>query len=157
MLDRALNNNPYKFTAIVSSSIAAVSAVVMTIVTRYTSLAPSVSSNLNTVTETLRTPTEDAILAVSTLVTVMFLAPIIEEILFRKWLWKATSFFMNTFASAIVTTLIFAAAHVDPFHVVGVLPISIFLGILRYKTGSIKLPIIAHVVNNITAVFLVSL
>jgi hypothetical protein len=54
----------------------------------------------------------------------------------------------------IVTTLAFAMFHLEPVHVIGLLPTALYLGWLRMRTGSVKLCIVVHAINNGLAVIL---
>ncbi len=53
-----------------------------------------------------------------------------------------------------VSSALFAAAHLDPVHVVGVVPLGIWFGIVAWLTGSIWPAIICHTANNAAAVLL---
>ena len=84
--------------------------------------------------------------------------PIAEEIVFRGVLWKVFSFFRSPeILTYIVISILFAAAHYEPLHILGVLPLSFFIGWLRMKTKSIMPGIIAHMSNNLVACFLLLL
>ena len=48
----------------------------------------------------------------------------------------------------ICTSLLFAGFHMEPLHILGLLPLSFFLGWLRLKTGNINASTLAHMVNN---------
>ena len=52
----------------------------------------------------------------------------------------------------IVSSLAFAAAHVELAHVILVLPLGLWFGWLRRRTGSLWPSLIAHMVNNSLAV-----
>ena len=93
---------------------------------------------------------------------VVIILPVLEEILFRGALWS----FVEWLASRIVNpelalqttfalvTVIFAAAHGNALHALGLLPLSIFLGWLRIKSNEIGPSAVAHMTNNAMAVFL---
>ena len=82
------------------------------------------------------------------------ITPVIEELFFRKFLWGLSSkvfrFEGGHIATFLVVTLLFALCHKDLGHIIGVMPLSIFLGYLRLKTGSIKPCIVVHAVNNLS-------
>ncbi len=48
----------------------------------------------------------------------------------------------------LASALVFAGFHLDPVQMAGVLPIGIYLAWLRDRTGSLAIPIAAHVANN---------
>ena len=51
-----------------------------------------------------------------------------------------------------VSSLLFAAAHAEPAHVVLVLPLGLWFGFLRWRSGSLWPSLVAHIVNNGMAV-----
>jgi len=80
------------------------------------------------------------------------LAPLGEELVFRGLLygWLAGRW-GSTFAW-IVSSVAFAAAHVELAHVLLVLPLGLWFGWLRRRTGSLWPSLMAHMVNNGLAV-----
>ena len=76
-------------------------------------------------------------------------APLFEEIVFRGYLWRVVEIGAPQWVAAVVTTLLFAAYHTDPVHVLSVVPTAIFLGWLRYASRSILPCILAHFTNNL--------
>jgi membrane protease YdiL (CAAX protease family) len=84
----------------------------------------------------------------------VFVIPPIEEILFRGWLWKMCRWKINPYWTWIITSLVFAAVHAEPLHILGLLPLSFFLGWLRKETGGIEYSTIAHITNNAVACLL---
>ena len=79
---------------------------------------------------------------------IIIVSPIIEELIFRGAGWWAVEKLFNKKAAFFLTTFLFCAVHGDILQIVGLIPISLFFGWLRYKTGSIKPGIVAHVANN---------
>lgn len=72
-----------------------------------------------------------------------------EEFLFRGTIQRA----LGRGRSAItISALTFAAIHVDPHHVAGVIPIGFYLAVVADRAGSIAPTILAHAVNNAVAV-----
>ncbi len=51
-----------------------------------------------------------------------------------------------------VSSLVFAAAHLEPTHILLVLPLGLLFGWLRWRTGSLLPSMVAHIVNNSFAV-----
>ncbi len=80
------------------------------------------------------------------------LAPLVEELVFRGLLYGYVEGRFGAMAALIVSSLAFAAAHVEPIHVALVLPIGVLLGWTRMRTGSLWPAIAAHVANNAVAV-----
>lgn len=86
-------------------------------------------------------------------IIVVFLPPV-EEWLFRGVLWRLASKVMTPNFVWVVISLLFAIAHWDFLHVIGLLPFSFFLGWLRLKTGELGPSTVAHMVNNAVACLL---
>jgi len=87
---------------------------------------------------------------------IAILIPFLEEILFRGLLWRMVDWILSlagigTIFTAVIVTVVFAFAHGDPGHVVGVFPSAIWMGWMRYRSGSIIPSFVTHVVNNSVA------
>ncbi len=82
---------------------------------------------------------------------IITILPALEEWLFRGVLWHWVSKVFSTKRALVVTSLVFALAHWEPLHVMGLLPLSFFLGWLRMKTGKLGPSIVAHITNNAVA------
>ncbi len=83
-------------------------------------------------------------------VPAMALVPgVCEELLFRGMLQRS----MRPGVVAIVVSgSLFALYHMDPHHVVAVLPLGLYLSWLGHRTQSLFVPITAHAFNNAAAV-----
>ena len=77
--------------------------------------------------------------------------PIFEEWLFRGVLWRLWSKGLSPVFTWIVVSFIFAMAHWEFLHVIGLLPLSFFLGWLRLKTNELGPSTVAHIANNLVA------
>ncbi len=110
---------------------------------------PGFSSNLELITELLLSgpPTGRAVLAFSIVVT----APLCEELIFRGYAWSLLERALPPAAVWIGTSLLFAAYHLDPIHSLSLLPTALFLGWLRWVSGSVWPAVVAHFVNNALA------
>ena len=82
---------------------------------------------------------------------VMTILPILEEWLFRGVIWRWTLKIFSPKYTLVAISLLFALAHWEPLHVLGLLPLSFFLGWLRMKTDELGPSIIAHMTNNTVA------
>ena len=80
-----------------------------------------------------------------------FMAPLAEEYIFRGIFWDLAEKMFNKNTAYFFTTVLFCLAHIEPLHVISILPLSIFFGWLRYRHDTIKLSILSHVANNIIA------
>jgi len=82
-------------------------------------------------------------------VAVMVGAPIVEEIAFRGMVFNSLrKRGLSAVWTIAVTALIFAAFHLEPVRFFILLPIGVLYGWLRWRTGALGAPIIAHMVNN---------
>ena len=80
-----------------------------------------------------------------------FIGPVCEEVIFRGVILKG---FLKTFhpAKAIIfSSLIFGVIHFMPLQVISAFFAGLVLGYIYYKTRSLWLPIIIHVINNVIA------
>lgn len=97
-------------------------------------------------------PTERAAM----LLTVCVLAPLAEEWIFRGYLWGLLARSGGPLATGALTSLLFAAYHLDPIHVVTLLPTAVFLGLARHLGGGLAAPVLAHFGNNATSAIVVT-
>jgi membrane protease YdiL (CAAX protease family) len=82
-------------------------------------------------------------------------APLFEELVFRGTLWGLLERALPAPLVLLITSLIFAAYHVDPIHVILVFPVGMLIGWVRMTSGSIYPAILLHFVNNTLAIVLV--
>mgnify|MGYP003628982925 FL=1 len=85
------------------------------------------------------------------LFAIIIISPLIEELLFRKFLWWISSLIFSPMKTLFIISILFVLIHGSLFHAIGLIPISFFLGWLRMKTGSVKPSIVAHMANNAAA------
>ena len=88
------------------------------------------------------------------LLSIVFVSPILEEVIFRGILWDVMKKFFTEKNVFILNSLLFAAVHIDFLHVLGLIPASFLFGWFRYKTGSIKASLLCHMGNNLVACLL---
>lgn len=92
-------------------------------------------------------------LAVLSLVVV---APIVEEIVFRGLLFGALAARLGVLASALITALLFGAIHGDPVLFPSLVALGFIAAIAYAATGNLWVSITLHAVNNsLGAIFLV--
>lgn len=90
------------------------------------------------------------------LVVALALGPAVgEELIFRGVLGRRLISRYGLIPGVALTSICFAAAHVDPMHAVATLPIAVLLHVLYLKTGTIWVPILVHFGNNLLALSLV--
>ena len=93
----------------------------------------------------------DNILAFMTLV---ILAPLAEEVLFRGYLYGRLKGYVPAVLAAIATSLLFAVAHGQWNVGLDVFALSLFLCGLRSLTGSIWAGVLVHVIKNALAYYI---
>ncbi|WP_423408788.1 CPBP family intramembrane glutamic endopeptidase [Heyndrickxia sp. MSNUG] len=84
------------------------------------------------------------------------IGPILEEIVFRKIIFGSLYKKMNFFFAALISSVIFALAHMEPEHVILYSAMGFTFAFLYVKTKRIIVPIIAHVTMNTFVVLLQS-
>ncbi len=89
------------------------------------------------------------------ILAVSIAAPLFEELVFRGTLWGLLERALPAPAVLLITSLIFAAYHIDPIHVILVFPVGLLIGWVRMTSGSIYPAILLHFVNNTLAIVLV--
>jgi membrane protease YdiL (CAAX protease family) len=88
----------------------------------------------------------------ASLAVMAILAPLVEEAVFRGLLYGWVAGRWGTIAAWIVSSILFAAAHVEPAHAILVLPLGLWFGWLRRRTDSLWPSLVAHMANNGVAV-----
>ncbi len=85
---------------------------------------------------------------------VIFGAPLIEELFFRGWLWTGLRARSGGLFTGTVTSLLWLAAHLPEGvgRTVLLLPLALALPLARAFSGSVRAPIILHVVNNLVVI-----
>lgn len=82
------------------------------------------------------------------IIVIAVLGPIIEEIVFRKVLFGSLHKKMNFFFASTISSLIFAAAHMDFTHLLVYLSMGYAFAFLYVISKRIIVPIIAHIALN---------
>lgn len=82
------------------------------------------------------------------LLMVGLLPGIVEETLFRGYMQRRLLGRLPAAVSIGVCSIFFAAAHLDPMHAIGVLPLGVWLGVVAWRADSIWPAVFGHVGNN---------
>jgi membrane protease YdiL (CAAX protease family) len=85
------------------------------------------------------------------LAVVIVVGPVAEELVFRGFLWRLLRGDARPALGIVGTSTLFAVWHLDPIQSVGVLPLAVFLAVLRWRSGSLIPVLVVHVVNNALA------
>ncbi len=85
-------------------------------------------------------------------IAVAIIAPLGEELLFRGFLQKILEKqWKDVTRAVLITALIFAVIHMNPYWFAQIYILGIILGFLSWKTNSVIPPLILHGMNNTTA------
>lgn len=84
------------------------------------------------------------------------IGPILEEIVFRKIIFGSLHKRFNFFISALISSVIFALAHMEPEHILLYSAMGFTFAFLYVKTKHILVPIFAHVAMNTMVVLVQS-
>jgi hypothetical protein len=80
---------------------------------------------------------------------IMAVAPAIgEELVFRGVIGRGLVARWGVPAGVILTSLLFAGAHLHPAHAIGVVPLGIFMHLMYLATRSFWAPVLVHFLNN---------
>lgn len=87
------------------------------------------------------------------LIAVVLAAPFFEEIVFRGFLYKGLAASpLGVFATIIITSILFTLIHSGQYDltILAIMfPLAVILGLARYRSGGIYLPIYLHFINNL--------
>ena len=75
-----------------------------------------------------------------------------EELLFRGYVQSRLARVFPPVLGVLFSSIVFAAFHMDPVHVIAVVPLGLFLGWLSWQSESLFPAILAHFVNNLVSV-----
>jgi len=95
--------------------------------------------------DNLPTTTVEIILAV---VTVVAVAPLAEEIIFRGLLHRLTSSMWGAAPAAVVSALVFGIVHGEPWFLFGLIGVGLMLAFIYETTRSVTACWVAHAVHN---------
>jgi membrane protease YdiL (CAAX protease family) len=85
---------------------------------------------------------------------IALIAPLLEELLFRGLLQNSLSKKMPVWAAILTASAIFAAVHMDYHAFPPLLVMGAVFGLLYHLTGSLRVNILAHALNNAAALLL---
>jgi TPR repeat protein/membrane protease YdiL (CAAX protease family) len=88
-------------------------------------------------------------------VTIAFVMPITEEIIFRGYFFDALRKRWSGKIAIPVTAFAFASMHFQGYYFVPLFGFGLVLGWLRFKTDSVRLPMFLHALNNFIATLFV--
>ena len=84
-----------------------------------------------------------------TFITLVFAAPVLEELLFRGIMLDGLLKNHKPFKSIFITSLLFGLVHLNPWQFIAGFILGIFIGWIYYKTRSLSYAIIMHATANL--------
>ncbi len=90
----------------------------------------------------------------ASLLTVSIFAPFFEEILCRGLILRGLAQRMSPTNAIIISSIFFALIHGNPWQAIPAFGLGMLFGFVYYKTGSLKLAMLMHCVNNTFSVIL---
>lgn len=87
-------------------------------------------------------------------ITLVLLAPIAEEVLFRGYLFGALRRYIKPWLTILITSIIFGFVHGNINLMIDTFALGLVLGTLRQTTGSVWAPILLHMTKNGLAFYL---
>lgn len=83
------------------------------------------------------------------------IAPVVEEVTFRGMLFPALKKRFGLAGGVLLSSLVFTLVHLNPAQMMSVLPLGIYLAIMRHRTNSIYPGIILHALWNFAVLMIV--
>lgn len=87
-------------------------------------------------------------------VAIAGIAPLLEEVLFRGLVQNALAKKLPAWGAILGASAIFGAVHMDYHAFPALMGMGVVFGILYHKTGSLRVNILAHMINNAAALLL---
>ncbi|RPI65733.1 MAG: CPBP family intramembrane metalloprotease [Ignavibacteriales bacterium] len=79
---------------------------------------------------------------------------ICEEFMFRGFVQRSFEFKLSPFKAALITAVFFGLYHFNPYGIIPLIGIGLYLGFAAYMSSSIIIPVLLHFLNNFIAVML---
>jgi membrane protease YdiL (CAAX protease family) len=89
---------------------------------------------------------------ISQFFTAVIGAPIVEELCFRGILMKRMLYWMPKWVAVLISSALFGLVHLNVFQSLYTFALGVLLGLLYARYRSLIIPIIAHIVFNLTSV-----
>lgn len=86
------------------------------------------------------------------IILVVIITPLVEEMLFRGTIFGGLRERYGFWTAAIISSLVFAVMHLNPWSIVCTFIIGMFYALLFEKTGSLIYSMLGHGINNLIAV-----
>jgi membrane protease YdiL (CAAX protease family) len=80
---------------------------------------------------------------------------ICEELLFRGYVQTRLTRTVGPAVGILISSVLFAAVHMDWVHIIAVFPLGLFLGFVSWRSGSLYPAMLGHFINNVISVIAV--
>jgi membrane protease YdiL (CAAX protease family) len=97
------------------------------------------------------------VVAVLNVVLLSVVPGFVEESLFRGYVQRRLLERWTPLAAVVVSAAFFAAAHFDPQHVIGIVPVGLWLGVIAWRSGAVWPGIICHASMNAVSLIMMRL
>jgi len=77
---------------------------------------------------------------------------VVEELMFRGYVQTRLAERWHPGLAILISAIVFSAAHLDPIHMLGVLPLGLWLGAVAWRADSVLPAMLCHAGNNVIAV-----
>ncbi|ALE74506.1 MULTISPECIES: type II CAAX endopeptidase family protein [unclassified Pseudonocardia] len=109
-------------------------------------VGPDLTTSVGVAFEGIRTTWP---VALAVMFGIVVIAPVCEEIVYRGLLWNAVAKWVaNRWVVFLVTTAVFAVAHLELLRAPLLFVVTLPLGVARLLTGRLTAGVVAHAVNN---------
>ncbi len=88
-----------------------------------------------------------------TIISVVILAPIFEELVFRGIIFNEASKYKGGAFPIIISALLFGLAHMQPIQIVYAFIVGLIFGFVYSKTHSLPIVMFLHMLNNLLTLF----
>ena len=91
------------------------------------------------------------------LLTIVLIPPLLEEVVFRTFLFGSLRLFVGTLGAAVLSAGLFASLHFAPWQFLHLFALGVFLALVYEKTQSLYAPLFLHMLVNAETVGLILL
>jgi len=81
-------------------------------------------------------------------------APFVEELFFRGFMYNALKKRLNMFSAIVITSAVFALVHTELMHFIPIAFLSFLLVYVYEKTGSLFAAVVIHSIHNLATMYL---
>lgn len=108
------------------------------------------SEQLKMMEQMMQAHTDEFLLGLILIVAVV--PGVVEELMFRGYVQTRLAERWHPALAIVVSAVLFSTAHLDPLHILGVIPLGLWLGAVAWRADSVLPSMLCHAANNILAV-----